>query len=505
MARPGLKAEQDELRARMRRAGMTHGEIAVEFARRYRLRPRAAYRVAHGWTQQQAATQINAHAARIGLDPDGTAVVTAPRLCELEHWPLPLRRRPSPQILTLLAEVYGTDIHSLLDLDDREHLTPADRLLINSTRRIGPARPAHPPAALPSETTIVRNGVVPFEPPLVAAVTGDAEAGGGQNDQLGELLDVGLRLRYFAAPTVHTSLLDYLDNFIGVCVHSYEARGPAAMMLHVTRQRRWVQTLVEGWQLPRDRQRLLGIAARLSGLAGYMAVNLGDFPLARAYCAEAFTIAVAVDDSDLAAWVRGTESLCEYYAGDYRLALAHARDGQNYAAGGPQAIRLAVNGEARALGQLGDRGGAREAVGRAFDLAEATRLPDGMSPCVSFGPYSLARIAANAATAHVGTGEAALVHHYAEMTSDVLRTAQSPWSDVLVALDVATALTAGDDPDPERSAAIGVEALAHAGSNPIESIRQRGRELVRRTAPWRSLPRVTELAEASRALTRGLR
>src|SRR5262245_61917386 len=80
----GLRFGQGELRPRMRAAGMTHDEIAVEFARRYRLRLRAAYRVAHGWTQQQAADQINAHAARVGLDAAGRATMTAPRLCELE-------------------------------------------------------------------------------------------------------------------------------------------------------------------------------------------------------------------------------------------------------------------------------------------------------------------------------------------------------------------------------------------------------------------------------------
>ncbi len=145
MNKPSQRVEQDELRTRMRAVGMTREEIAVEFARRYRLRPRAAHRVAHGWTQQQAAGHINAHAARAGLDPEGTVAMTAPRLSELENWPVPLRRRPSPQILALLAEVYGTDIHSLLDLDDREHLTPADQLLINSMRRAAPDLPRSSP------------------------------------------------------------------------------------------------------------------------------------------------------------------------------------------------------------------------------------------------------------------------------------------------------------------------------------------------------------------------
>jgi hypothetical protein len=66
----------------MRDLGMSHDEIAIEFARRYKYRPRAAHRVAHGWTQQQAVDHINAHAARTGLDPDGAATRTAPWLSE---------------------------------------------------------------------------------------------------------------------------------------------------------------------------------------------------------------------------------------------------------------------------------------------------------------------------------------------------------------------------------------------------------------------------------------
>nr|WP_256789618.1 hypothetical protein [Frankia sp. AvcI1] len=500
--RPSLRVEQAELRARMRTAGMSHDEIAVEFARRYQLRPRTAYRVAHGWTQTQAANHINAHAARTGLDPSGAATMTGPRLSELENWPLPNnRRRPTPQILALLAEVYDTSIHNLIDLDDREHLPPADNLLISKTTKTMRVRPEELPKPRDAaQVEIVGNGIRTPAPAMVSPAADVTASLGGGFDRQAELLDVGLRLQYFTGPSTQTPFLDYLDGFIEDCVASYEARGPALLMPLVVRQRKGVQTLVEGWQLPRDRIRMLRAAGQLSGLAGYMAVNLGDFPLARAYCLEAFTLAVAVEDSDLAAWVRGTESLCAYYAGDYRLALELAREGQTHAAGGPQAIRLAINGEARALGQLGDRDGVREAVGRAFDLAEDTELPEGMSPCISFGAYSLARIAANAATAHVGTGDTALVQSYAQTASSMPGADRSRWSDVLITLDVATALTAGADPEPEHSATLGVEALTRAGAAPIESIRQRGQELARRTAPWRTLPAVAELAEVSQAL-----
>ncbi len=138
MGRVSVKAEQNILRDRMRGAGMTHSEIAAEFSRRYRLRPRPAFRHAYGWTLHQAAAHINDHAARLGIDPDGKASMIAPYLCELEHWPYPgRRRRLTPQLLALLATAYGTDIHSLLDVSDREHLRPADRLVIDTMGCVG--------------------------------------------------------------------------------------------------------------------------------------------------------------------------------------------------------------------------------------------------------------------------------------------------------------------------------------------------------------------------------
>jgi hypothetical protein len=86
-ATTSLRAEHEDLRARMRAQGLGREEIAVEFARRYRLRPRAAFRHAFGWTLQQAAGQINAYAAQAGLDTAGRASTTASHLCEYEQWP----------------------------------------------------------------------------------------------------------------------------------------------------------------------------------------------------------------------------------------------------------------------------------------------------------------------------------------------------------------------------------------------------------------------------------
>ena len=125
----GFKAELDGVRERMRGLGFGYDEIAAEVSRRYQVRPRQAYRLAWGWTQDQAAARFNERAASEGTDPDGRAGLTGPHLCELEQWPNS-DRRPSVYALCLLAGVYDTDVLCLLDLADHESLPQQDRLVL---------------------------------------------------------------------------------------------------------------------------------------------------------------------------------------------------------------------------------------------------------------------------------------------------------------------------------------------------------------------------------------
>jgi hypothetical protein len=140
-AKTSLRAEQRSLREKMRALGLSHRQIAVEFTRRYDLRPRAAWRHAYGWSLKDAAEQINSRAADTGLDPSGNAAMTGPHLCEYENWPgpgpKPSGRRPTPLVLALLAATYNTpDVHDLLDFADYEHVPPADRLVLDASVRV---------------------------------------------------------------------------------------------------------------------------------------------------------------------------------------------------------------------------------------------------------------------------------------------------------------------------------------------------------------------------------
>jgi transcriptional regulator with XRE-family HTH domain len=127
--RKGFKAELDGLRERMRSLGFPYDEIAAEIGRRYRARPREAYRLAWGWTLEQAAARFSDHATRQDADPDAHADITGSRLSEYEHWPRSTRK-PSVYVLFMLAEIYETDVLCLLDLADHESLPQQDRLVL---------------------------------------------------------------------------------------------------------------------------------------------------------------------------------------------------------------------------------------------------------------------------------------------------------------------------------------------------------------------------------------
>jgi hypothetical protein len=175
-AKTSLRGEQRALRERMRALGLSRRQIAVEFARRYRLRPRAAWRHAYGWSLKEAAERISDYAARSGLDPGGaTVAMTAPHLSEYENWPgpraTPTGRRPTPYLLALLAGVYECAVHDLLDLSDYEHMPPADRLVIDKTAHAEVWQPVGGGAVAPAAGVSQRRPGTPLSSPAVFRVS----------------------------------------------------------------------------------------------------------------------------------------------------------------------------------------------------------------------------------------------------------------------------------------------------------------------------------------------
>jgi transcriptional regulator with XRE-family HTH domain len=127
--RKGFKAELDSLRDRMRGLGFGFDEIAAEIGRRYRARPREAYRLAWGLSLERAAARFNDRAASADAGSEARASLTGSRLSEWEQWPR-TGRKPSVYALCMLAEIYQTGVLCLLDLADHESLPQQDRLVL---------------------------------------------------------------------------------------------------------------------------------------------------------------------------------------------------------------------------------------------------------------------------------------------------------------------------------------------------------------------------------------
>ncbi|WP_219461760.1 helix-turn-helix domain-containing protein [Nonomuraea rhizosphaerae] len=215
--------------------------------------------------------------------------------------------------------------------------------------------------------------------------------------------------------TVDPEIIRQLRGNLREIILRYDHLDHSALVPALLRQRTLADTLLDECSHPRERQELFEIASGTSGILGYIAVGRGRFPLARAYCAEAFQLGDFAQTSDLQAWARGLQSFCEYYARNYDEALRLAEDGLTYAASGPQSVRLTINCMARARGKLGDAEGVHRAVDQAYDLMSRNEAPQGLPSSISFECYSAIQTASNAATAYVSLGIPEKAQQYVSM------------------------------------------------------------------------------------------
>jgi tetratricopeptide (TPR) repeat protein len=296
---------------------------------------------------------------------------------------------------------------------------------------------------------------------------------------------------------VDEATLLHLEQSVDDIIRDDDRVAPRELAVAVVRLRRWVDELLRGHQHPRQRERLYCIAVRLSGVLGAFAMDLAQWPVARAYCLEAYQLAELLASAHLQAWARANQSLVEYYAGNYHDALGYAIDGQRHANGGPQSVRLALNGEARALARLGDVNGVHEAVERGYNSMGRFPRVQGVSASLTSGVYCAARAAGNAATAYLLLGQPQRVDEYADQALAEFDSAGLRGPQALTRMDQAMALLLGPSPDPEAASGLVVEALevSMRGSQPVV---QRVAEFVRAGSRWRELPQVQEVVERVR-------
>lgn len=341
---------------------------------------------------------------------------------------------------------------------------------------------------------------------LVATLSGavGGTAGDSWPASVGEATGVLIRIQKLARSRVDPQVITRLGDDLRDAVAGYETFDHGHLLPLLTRQRACAEALLADCGHPEQRRQLFAIAGIASGVLGYVCTGRGDFPLARAYSLESFRLMEFAEDTGLQAWSRGMQSFCEYYAGRYDDALNLARDGLRYAAGGPQSVRLLVNGAARALGKLGDTEGVHRAVAGAWELMSRNQPPAGIPSSITLGCYSQAQIAGNAATAYVSLGMPKQVREHIQLAMPDVAALASPWGKTLVMIDLAFSHIRSADADLDRACGLVSEALAVSAGRPVISVRQRTAEFLHTaTANWGSARQIEAVRDAAATMREG--
>jgi transcriptional regulator with XRE-family HTH domain len=314
------------------------------------------------------------------------------------------------------------------------------------------------------------------------------------------------RIQKLHRGTVHPEVISQLQDTTRHVVTQYETQSHSALAPALVKQRALIEAMLDECRHPSQQQELFRLAGATSGVLGYVAVGRGDFPMARAYCLEAFELGDFAQDSNLQAWARGLQSFCEYYAGEYHDALDLAENGLSYAQSGPQSVRLTINGVARAMGKLGDAEGVHRSVHDTYELLSHNEVPVGVPSSISFECYSAAQTASNAATAYVSLGDPEKVEHYVNLALPEISKSDSPWSRSLVMIDLAVSKIRAKDPEVDHATQLVLDALNISTGRPIISVQQRTSDFVAEVITrWGNVPQVRAIRDAASALKIGNR
>jgi transcriptional regulator with XRE-family HTH domain len=437
-----VRAEQADLSQVMRGSGCSWRQVADEFSRRWGLTYLQAFRLAHGWSQEEAAKHYNST-----WSPERP--LSGKHISYWEMWPSKSGKEPSLRRLSQLAEVYECTVSDLLrDLGSKkERPVPArhddlDRRTGDSDRAVDhlfPLAPSSTMAGVQTEETDDSDLAA-----MRAFRTADLQVGGGQ---------------------LYATVLSYL----------HAAVAPRLF----------------GTAKADCGQSIFTAAGALTEMAGWMAHDAGRDGAAGEHFRRSLAFAAVGGDGQLAAHVMGSMSHLAVHQGDPGHAVRLACQGQEVLAKAPPNPALAARllaMQARGLAAMPHPDAA--ACGQVLLQAEqtlASKPPDQPSPWIS--RFDEGSLASEAARSLRQLGQLQSAARHARRIIEI-RPDSHARSRAFGQLLLANILISQGEPD--EACAAGQEALAALQSLSSYLVVQELRRLAKRLEPYQASRVVAE-------------
>ncbi|MGI9003304.1 MAG: hypothetical protein ACR2GH_16880 [Pseudonocardia sp.] len=350
------KAAQARLTAKLRAENKTWTEVAQHFAQCYQVTMLVAFRLAHGWSQNQVAEQWNDHW------PDEPK--TFKSFSCWENWLSSTGHEPSLRTLDRLAQLYECSVGDLLsDRADYRHLDPATRpvstdaadhrdvepdgrqvpdnlatLLVMQLEAMTTPTGKHPPG--PREREEIFDNLVRFLTAwghtvrrryilqILASAAPIAAAA-----LLADMSSYDEQVRVVSAiqtpSRVDAAVIENIEQVLRHCIRQDDAIGPQAVLDTVLVQRNLVRTMLP--ECPSElRPRLLSLFSDLSRCAGWCACHLTDFDSAWYFYEQARLAAHEAENTELGTFVMCLMSQLATLQGRPRVGIDHAVAAQNW-------------------------------------------------------------------------------------------------------------------------------------------------------------------------------
>jgi tetratricopeptide (TPR) repeat protein len=392
-----LAGVRDELRAQ----GWTYREIADRLREERKVNSRVAFRLAHGFTQQEVADRWN----ELWPSDDGEAPITYKHISYWEAWPTKSGRTPSLRTLNRLARIFCCRANDLLDGEDYsgfDHAATAEhqrsggpdppgaergemsghpRLLASCDamqlprdiagallRNVGALAGSQDPRALSArQRDVILKQLVQFlsswahamDRREVLRILGWA-ATAATAAPIFENLSPGEQDRVVAAvqtpARVDETVVDHIEGVLWRCMRQDDSLGPQSALDTVLAQRNLAYGMLSGCP-ERVRPRLLSAFANLSRFAGWLSFDLNDFDSGWYYYDQARTAAHEAQDTPLGALVLCHMSHLATWQQHPRVGIDHAVAAQGWAlhTGDPLLHAFSHDVAARAYAMEGER------------------------------------------------------------------------------------------------------------------------------------------------------